>query len=131
MKAALMLKYTGKIWDLKRLTWDSGLRGYWTNHGNRLWRFDWRGAVLNFWPSTHTVQFQGADWAAVRLKKCLLDYARNNGLDAFVEGRRVGKESSSAAPGIEALPMRVPFRLALPSNVIEGEWEEVDDALEV
>jgi hypothetical protein len=58
-----MLKFGGSLDDLKRIVMRCAIPGEWSFHKkNRFYRFQaGSGAILNWWPTTGTINFQGQD----------------------------------------------------------------------
>ena len=60
MRYKLMTKFLGKIDELQKLIGDIGCDGEWEELPNQLYRFtSSEGAILNWYQTTKTVQFQG------------------------------------------------------------------------
>jgi hypothetical protein len=73
----MQMRFTGKFRDLEKLIAVIGISGEWTKRENHnQYRAD-KGAVLNWWPSTGTVTFQGPDAAARTLKAEFLKMANS------------------------------------------------------
>jgi hypothetical protein len=64
-------KYFRNIYTLKRLTWNSGIRGNWDQDDGRFFFKLSNGAIMNFWKSTGTINFQGPQWAADEMERTL------------------------------------------------------------
>ena len=56
-----MLKFGGSLDDLKRIVMRCAIPGEWSfRKKNRFYRFQaGSGAILNWWPTTGTINFQG------------------------------------------------------------------------
>jgi len=66
------LKYNNSYDDLRRLMAIAGVPGHWVENGSlKQFRRD-GGAVLNFWPPTHTVTIQGRQDRAEALLSAIL-----------------------------------------------------------
>jgi hypothetical protein len=73
-----MLKFRGSFYDLRDIVMRCGVFGEWNFHKkSKFCRFQTAtGAILNWWPSTGTINFQGRDaeqFEAVVLEAALVD----------------------------------------------------------
>jgi hypothetical protein len=70
-----MLKFQGSLDDLQDIAGRCAIPGEWSFHRkSRFYRFQAEtGAILNWWPTTGTINFQGRD--AERLKSIFLQHA--------------------------------------------------------
>jgi hypothetical protein len=96
-----MLKFLSSLDDLKHIVMRCAIPGEWSFHKkNRFYRFQAEtGAILNWWPSTGTINFQGQDaeqFEALFLKHALAEAAHS-------ECGLVGEESAW-----EAVPSPTP-----------------------
>jgi len=67
----MKLKYYGSIEDLKWLVVSATISGDWEQQGDK-WVFrSSRGGILNWWPSSGTVHFQGKDPGKSQLQEAL------------------------------------------------------------
>ena len=93
-----MLKFQGSLEELQDIVLRSAIRGEWHFHKtSRFYRFQAAtGAILNWWPKTGTINFQGHDaelFEALFLKHALVGATQS-------EGVRVCEESAwEAVPG--------------------------------
>ena len=93
-----MLKFQGSLEELQDIVLRSANRGEWHFHKkSRFYRFQAAtGAILNWWPKTGTINFQGHDaelFEALFLKHALVGATQS-------EGVRVCEESAwEAVPG--------------------------------
>ena len=93
-----MLKFQGSLEELQDIVLRSAIRGEWHFHKkSRFYRFQAAtGAILNWWPKTGTINFQGLDaelFEALFLKHALVGATQS-------EGVRVCEESAwEAVPG--------------------------------
>jgi hypothetical protein len=77
-----MLKFQGPLHDLQDIVTRCAIAGEWRFHKkNRFYRFQTAtGAILNWWPNTKTVNFQGHDaelFEALFLKHALVGAAQS------------------------------------------------------
>ncbi len=87
-----MLKFKGLLDDLKRIVMRCAIPGEWSFHKkNRFYRFQVEtGSILNWWPTTGTINFQGQDaeqFEALFLKHALAEAAQS-------EPGLIGEESA-------------------------------------
>jgi hypothetical protein len=65
----MTLTFSGKFKNLKQQTALTGVAGEWCCRQNHYQYRAMTGAVLNWWPSTGTINFQGPESAATDLKE--------------------------------------------------------------
>jgi hypothetical protein len=87
-----MLKFGGSLDDLKRIVMRCAIPGEWSFHKkNRFYRFQaGSGAILNWWPTTGTINFQGQD--ADQLEARFLKHALAEA--EYSEAGVIGEESA-------------------------------------
>jgi hypothetical protein len=70
-----MLNFQGSLEELQDIVLRFAIRGEWSFHKkNRFYRFQAAtGAILNWWPNTGTINFQGQD--AQKFERLFLEYA--------------------------------------------------------
>ncbi len=82
------MKFNGSYDELKSIVDSAGIRGEWTASDGEKFQFRTEGgAILNWWPKTSTVQFQGAESEKKRLSERVT---------LAMEGSRPAKAASAA-----------------------------------
>jgi hypothetical protein len=85
-----MLKFEGSLEELQDSVMRCAIRGKWSFHKkSRFYRFQTAtGAILNWWPSTATINFQGHDaelFEALFLKHALVGATQSEGVRVYEE----------------------------------------------
>lgn len=86
-------KFVGPLEALQEHVAESGFSGFWESMPAGYWRYVCQtGAILNWWPSTKTINFQGRAEAAGELRMALQPHigpqpAENSPLPHDTEGR--------------------------------------------
>ena len=94
-----MVKYHGEFSGLKTLVAGLDCQGEWTDDGSKkVFRCD-DGAILNWWPSTGTLQYQGPGDAKLKLQEAV-----STALSNHTPSRSSETPSAGQSPGTETAP---------------------------
>lgn len=64
------MKYKGNIGQLKAIIVSTKVNGIWCGDGDKMYQFrDDAGGIMNWWPSTGTISFQGKEQRKKELSK--------------------------------------------------------------
>src|SRR2546426_1046883 len=93
-----MTKFLGKIEELQKLTADLGFEGEWQELPNQLYQFTTSDrAVLNWFQTTKTVQFQGPKAEKANLERQVI-----KAISEWKPAKKISKPSSFETPPVRS-----------------------------
>jgi predicted nucleotide-binding protein len=98
MIAKFMTKFLGSIEELQRLVSELGFDGDWVELPHKQFQFTMSdGAILNWWPSTKTIGFQGPPTVKVPFEKQIIQSVAN---------WKASPKASKSAPATISMPSK-------------------------